>query len=286
MTTETQALPILESKLCPHITESSTLLFFGDSVLAETNSCGNEVLHFQQNPSNISLGWDDYPAVMNDGGNSYQVWDLTPSVNIPTDGSIRMRDYTTTGASIVDFQFGRVSSTNGSRGVEKSHKFNFARVENVHITDYSSMIADKIVETNNCCIKAPLEGTNMKSTRASKNVTFSTVHVREYDLTLGDHPLAVSYPLSLDWTYIEDLHQIYSVDEFDQRRKRRRMVSEDDDEEPIRHRFRGMVFKAFSKPPQLEVMERRSRIATCMQISFETLDRLERERKLVSLRCN
>ena len=35
----------------------------------------------------------------------------------------------------------------------------------------------------------------------TRRVQFSTIEIREYNLTIGDHPLTESYPLSLDWDY-------------------------------------------------------------------------------------
>jgi hypothetical protein len=42
---------------------------------------------------------------------------------------------------------------------------------------------------------------HQEATRQTRHVQFSTVEVREYNLTIGDHPICESYPLALDWDY-------------------------------------------------------------------------------------
>lgn len=40
-----------------------------------------------------------------------------------------------------------------------------------------------------------------KRSKKCLSVQFSEVHIREYEVTLGDHPKPKLYPISLDWTY-------------------------------------------------------------------------------------
>ena len=47
-----------------------------------------------------------------------------------------------------------------------------------------------------------------------KRVRFSTVQVREYALTLGDHPQPEAYPVSLDWKHADDF--VVQVDQYRQ----------------------------------------------------------------------
>ena len=47
-----------------------------------------------------------------------------------------------------------------------------------------------------------------------KRVRFSTVQVREYALTLGDHPQPEAYPVSLDWKHADDF--VVLVDQYQQ----------------------------------------------------------------------
>jgi hypothetical protein len=92
------------------------------------------------------------------------------------------------------------------------------------------------------------------STRA---VQFSSVHIREYSIQLGDHPLCSSYPLSLDWTY-EDSPTEFTVDEYEQARAKCCWDT---------------------KPQRIDVMERRARIAHVMGISTAEVDVMERYRR-------
>mmetsp|Transcript_17250 Transcript_17250/g.37746 ORF Transcript_17250/g.37746 Transcript_17250/m.37746 type:complete len:299 (-) Transcript_17250:79-975(-) len=53
--------------------------------------------------------------------------------------------------------------------------------------------------------------------KVKKNVRFSTIHVREYDLCLGDNPaVARGAPISLDWNYHDPVHVYSSLEDFEQ----------------------------------------------------------------------
>jgi hypothetical protein len=54
-----------------------------------------------------------------------------------------------------------------------------------------------------------------------RNVSFAKIHVRDYELTVGDNP-AVGYgaPVSLDWTYVE--HDPLELDQYEDNRPKRR----------------------------------------------------------------
>jgi hypothetical protein len=53
--------------------------------------------------------------------------------------------------------------------------------------------------------------------RRAKHVGFANVHVREYAVTVGDHPCcSMGYPLTLDWQY--DEAQTTSVDVYEAQR--------------------------------------------------------------------
>jgi hypothetical protein len=53
--------------------------------------------------------------------------------------------------------------------------------------------------------------------RSAKHVGFANVHVREYAVTVGDHPCcSMGYPLTLDWQY--DEAQTTSVDRYEAQR--------------------------------------------------------------------
>lgn len=50
---------------------------------------------------------------------------------------------------------------------------------------------------------ADIANPDKSGTRTStpRRVNFSTVHVRVYSITVGDHPMVSMYPISLDWSY-------------------------------------------------------------------------------------
>jgi hypothetical protein len=116
---------------------------------------------------------------------------------------------------------------------------------------------------------------NLAANGNRRRVRFSTVNVREYQLTLGDHPWAVSYPLSLDWSYSKDSERTYDVDEFYKRQLEYYHTHERDENDELPSHSR-----TFGRPSHLDVMERRSRLANAIGISFEKLDSMERQRKM------
>lgn len=101
--------------------------------------------------------------------------------------------------------------------------------------------------------------TKSRSTRSQQKhktkraVQFSLVNVRTYAIQLGDHPLC-SYPLSLDWTY-EDSPVAVAVDDYE--------------EERANCSWR-------SKPHRTDVLERRLRLATVLDVTAAELETLER----------
>jgi hypothetical protein len=102
------------------------------------------------------------------------------------------------------------------------------------------------------------------ATVCKKRVRFSTVNVREYALTLGDHPQADAYPVSLDWQHSDDV--IVSVDAY-------RQVSP-------------------NSPGKLHMtrQERRQRLALIMgvaaiELTIQEEKRQSRERELELLSC-
>jgi hypothetical protein len=46
-----------------------------------------------------------------------------------------------------------------------------------------------------------IEATFAQDSTPVRHVTFANVEIREYNLTIGDHPMTDSYPMSLDWDY-------------------------------------------------------------------------------------
>lgn len=140
--------------------------------------------------------------------------------------------------------------------------------------DCCSICDDDLEVMDSCTISAtPAAATSENKRR----VHFSEVHVREYDITLGDHPLAGAYPLSLDWTYSDDKHSPYDIEEYYQKQLMcyQRHESDENDDVPSSSRI-------FGKPRHIEVMERRERLADALGISYEKLDVMERQRRNVS----
>ena len=54
-----------------------------------------------------------------------------------------------------------------------------------------------------------------------KNVSFSHLEIRCYDITLGDAPTSHGPPITLDWSYDKVKTAIYGVDAYESCRQRR-----------------------------------------------------------------
>jgi len=70
-----------------------------------------------------------------------------------------------------------------------------------------------------------LSSSNHKSPQMRKNISFSTLEVRSYDVTLGDNPgVSNGPPVSLDWNYEDSQH--INLDEYESLRAPRRSKEE------------------------------------------------------------
>jgi hypothetical protein len=83
--------------------------------------------------------------------------------------------------------------------------------------------------------------TTSDTTPFVRRVSFTSVQVREYDMTIGDSRSPMAYPLCLDWTY-SDVERIHTIDEHhamklkrieSRRRCRGSTITPNDDTTPI-----------------------------------------------------
>lgn len=102
---------------------------------------------------------------------------------------------------------------------------------------------------------------------AKKSVKFSTVQVREYSITLGDHPIPEAYPLSLDWTFTP--WDVVPLREYEE------MKRHEEETNPIKMLKRN---NRKSKVSSLTVMQRRIRLTQVGGIHPSGLLQMERER--------
>ena len=71
-----------------------------------------------------------------------------------------------------------------------------------------------------------LKTPNSRSRRHNLRTSFSTLEIREYDITLGDHPGGCQGPpVTLDWKYNERQTKVISVEEYEEKRPPRRCRS-------------------------------------------------------------
>ena len=77
-----------------------------------------------------------------------------------------------------------------------------------------------------CCFDNSSNSLLLSPKEHCKQVSFSTVQVREYAVTVGDHPCCQSgVPLALDWTVVVSRPQV-SLDVFEQEHGQRRSRGE------------------------------------------------------------
>lgn len=74
--------------------------------------------------------------------------------------------------------------------------------------------------TNGNAVVAEVKSAAVSPRETKKNVNFSTIHIREYELIVGDNP-DCSFPLSLGWRFIED--ETMDLDFYERHHKPKRL---------------------------------------------------------------
>lgn len=113
-----------------------------------------------------------------------------------------------------------------------------------------------------------------KRRRLGRCVNFSTVKVREFCLTLGDHPWVEAYPLSLDWSHSDDVS--YDVNEYVMRKK------SDERIEDYKSYGRSKIWNCRNTVGHLrryDLVARRSLLSTVTGQPIELIDALELQRR-------
>lgn len=91
-----------------------------------------------------------------------------------------------------------------------------SRYASMYYCDGISSIDDDYYDIEACTARAQSPLQQKKEKKEKRNVQFSNIKVREYSITLGDHPFSDSYPLSLDWEYT--LHAEMDLDLYEKRK--------------------------------------------------------------------
>jgi hypothetical protein len=128
--------------------------------------------------------------------------------------------------------------------------------------------------------------TGVQQVPLKSKVQFSTVQVRDYDITLGDHPYCDMYPLSLDWKYTDVLTT--TADDFEENH-RRHVPNETRLFSPVVARKILKKGKGVNnnnmvqvRARRLSVMERMSLLIEFTGSSSQQLYQLERKRQLLA----
>ena len=98
-----------------------------------------------------------------------------------------------------------------------------------------------------------------RSMKRNRNVRFSNLEIRSYDITLGDSPTPRGPPISLGWSYDPSATETYDVDVYEQHRHRRRTKIEL--VMPPSHREYLMQDAGFSRHEMKVVMEEAQKVA-------------------------
>ena len=125
---------------------------------------------------------------------------------------------------------------------------------------------------------------NHKSTKMKKTISFSTLEVRNYDVTLGDNPgVSNGPPVSLDWTYEDSKH--ICLEEYESLRPPRRSKEEmrlDSNSRQIvlSSRFTSRDLKAATDTArEIRMQRRKSYSISNMEPLQEVLESTERKMK-------
>lgn len=98
-----------------------------------------------------------------------------------------------------------------------------------------------------------------RSMKRNRNVRFSHLEIRSYDITLGDSPTPRGPPISLGWSYDPSETETYDVDVYEQHRHPRRTKIEL--VMPPSHREYLMQDAGFSRYEMKVVMEEAQKVA-------------------------
>jgi hypothetical protein len=89
----------------------------------------------------------------------------------------------------------------------------------------SQQLDDSISSSGHISSRQPKKSSMKKSTSQSsmkRNVSFSSLEIRSYNITVGDAPTPNGVPLSLDWEYDPSSTETYDVNDYESTRGTRR----------------------------------------------------------------
>jgi hypothetical protein len=148
----------------------------------------------------VSFGWGDFPVLLGHSG-----WDAFP---LPVAGPSSSPQSTTWGIREAPKQQPQAVCPCLFHGCQASVDSKQNCLPNVIETSDSDDDVDVDVDNDSTDmgLRKSLQihvvvSAEQRITKRVRWVQFSTVQVREHAVTLGDHPLAESYPLSLDWAH-------------------------------------------------------------------------------------
>jgi hypothetical protein len=208
-----------------------------------------------------SFGWDDFPVLLGHSG-----WSEFPlHVHAGQSPSFYAYEESPKQTLAVCPCASRKSPTFAVLDNSKEHNC-FANIietsdseEEIDVEVDNELLENEVISTNTRTTQAQAQ----RPARITKGVQFTTVQVREHAVTLGDHPLADSYPISLDWAHAPV--QVMRVDDYEAKRVMR----------PLNGRC--------NIPPRARRMtrlERRVRLEQIMQVSPSALEHQESFRRL------
>jgi len=120
--------------------------------------------------------------------------------------------------------------------------------------------------------------THQKKKKKKKVVRFSTVHIREYQVCLGDNPsVARGAPLSLDWQHGEELSHAVFGDDYEQQQQKHDRITTTDLKRSSLERIQ--LFKQLGYSRQ-EIQTATQRVQKIRQQRFHTRRQCQRREAL------
>jgi hypothetical protein len=211
----------------------------------------------------VSFGWDDFPVLLGHSGwSEFPLHVHAGQSPSPTFSAHEESSKQTLALCPCAFH----NSPTSPVATNAKHNNYLANIieasdseEDIDVDVDNKLLEKQVVVTKTSTSQAQAQ----TKARNTKRVQFADVQVREHAVTLGDHPLAESYPISLDWAHAPV--QVMRVDDYEATRVMR----------PLNGRY--------NKPPRARRMtrlERRVRLEQIMQVSPSALEHQEDFRRL------
>lgn len=151
---------------------------------------------------------------------------------------------------------------------QNGYNYNIDDMDSKDLDDEDETVPSVVAASDESCASESVDSCSDESVTPlvshPRRVNFTTVTVREYALTIGDHPSVAMYPLSLDWGFFESESQ--GIEQAESQRK----------SSTVRQELYGKGIKA----SRLTATERVARLVNVTGSTSQQLFQDERKRQL------